>query len=83
MSNWAARVNRGHFGVTRPRQGHFLFNVLHLGGHVLDTTWQHHLPCNGGWLLDGQPYGWRWKAAGKAYGIELTPGFPSPFDENK
>jgi prepilin-type N-terminal cleavage/methylation domain-containing protein len=82
-SNWAHRVNRGHFGVVNPGPGQFKYNVVHLDGHVHDTLWTEPEPSPGGWILDKVPYGWKWKDAGESYGIELRAGFSGAFDENK
>ena len=85
-SDWYYRRNIGHFGGTDAAPGCFWFNVLHIDGHIHDSTWQESFRTGGGWSVDDwkpRPYGWKWKDPHPYYGVELDPGIEAPFDENK
>jgi prepilin-type N-terminal cleavage/methylation domain-containing protein len=84
--SWAYRRNAGHFGGTAGTLGSFWFNILHLDGHIDDSSWREPYSSPGGWsVTDGtrRSYGWRWKGPNNNYGLELNPGIELQFDENK
>jgi prepilin-type processing-associated H-X9-DG protein len=84
---------RSHFGYRQPVPLGSKFNVLHLDGHVDDSMWAEYLPESDDWLFArySNPghvsvYGWRFKSVSGTdwrQGIEVIPGFPRPFDENR
>jgi prepilin-type processing-associated H-X9-DG protein len=64
--------------------GEFVFNVLHLDGHVHDSPYPEAIPAETAYNVnDGglRPLGWRWKAD-KNDGVELTPGISCAVDMN-
>jgi hypothetical protein len=91
----AKRDFSGHFGCREVIPQTYKFNVLHLDGHVDDELWMEYLNQSDDWTFErtsgkgwmDSPYGWQFKdpssISGATKGIELIPGFPRAFDENK
>jgi prepilin-type N-terminal cleavage/methylation domain-containing protein len=101
-STWALnapRNYRSHFGARTSRPGRFVFNVVHLDGHVHNGTWKEvRSPNSTHWLIFrsgyynpmySTAYGWLWdceptKPSSSAHmGSRNEPDFAGAFDENK
>ncbi len=85
------RVFASHFGCRETIMGEWRYNVVHLDGHVHDSTWlraekgvgwMSGYNTSGGALIDIDPYGWRWIDPSNkgTYGLEPIDGFSGAFD---
>jgi hypothetical protein len=84
-----------HFGCREVSPMGWRFNVVHLDGHVDDGMWTEYHTEDNAWMfarpgpywMDNTPYGWRFKdysgVDGAKKGMEIIPGFPRAFDENR
>jgi prepilin-type N-terminal cleavage/methylation domain-containing protein/prepilin-type processing-associated H-X9-DG protein len=89
-SSGSWRVFTSHFGVKSTAGGGFRFNVLHLDGHVDDSTWKDYplytgswslYMSNGGWDQKRRPYGW-WTTSPSSLGYKEWPMCEGAFDQN-
>jgi prepilin-type N-terminal cleavage/methylation domain-containing protein len=83
-----SKRNRSHFGVSNALQGllgTFRFNVVHLDGHVDDSTWVDTSTYSTWYIYIGassRPYGWRCVGGNPDNGVEDNPNIDGSFDEN-
>jgi hypothetical protein len=92
LPNGAAPVREftSHFGVKKTKGGEMRFNVVHLDGHVDDSTWKDYplstdswllYMDNGGWDAKRRPYGW-WMQDNHYMGYSELPMCEGAFDQN-